>query len=340
MGNKAKTKKLTSDLGIGPMSSEAIEAVFRYSNFHRKQLMLISSKNQIDCDGGYVNNWTTKEYMKYIGKLKEAYPQADVLICRDHCGPGFNGNHNLKDVYKTIEDDIKNGFDLIHIDFCHFKGTYKQQLEASKKAIQHLLSLKPDILLEVGTDENVGSNYSLSNIEEIEKEIDFFKDFCNPDLYVIQTGTVVKEINQAGSFNKEFAKKASDLLKKKGLRFKEHNADYLSKDEILKREGIVDAVNIAPQLGVLQTQFVLNKCLIYGVDFTNFVEEVYKGGRWKKWLNKNGPENKFLCSTIAGHYHFASESYQNIIQQLEEREDIHENIINMFMDLLDHYENK
>lgn len=340
MKKKNITKKISSDLAIGPMSSESIEAVFRYSHFYHKQLMLIASKNQIDWGGGYVNNWTTKEYMNCIGQIKKSYPQADVLICRDHCGPGFNGNRDLRDVYKTIENDIQHGFDLIHMDFCHFKGTYKEQLREAKKAIQYMLSLKPDVLLEVGTDENVGTNYSLSNMEEIEKEIDFFKDFCKPDFYVIQTGSLVRETGQAGSFNKDFAKKASGLLKAKGLKMKEHNDDYLTKNEIVSRRGIIDAMNIAPQLGVIQTHFVLNKCLIYGIDFTEFIETAYREHKWKKWLNKNEPENKFLCSVIAGHYHFTSDAYKKIISQLEEREDIHENIINTLMDLIDHYENE
>lgn len=43
-------------LGIGALSSEIIEAVFRYSNNNLIPLMLIASKNQIDWDGGYVNN--------------------------------------------------------------------------------------------------------------------------------------------------------------------------------------------------------------------------------------------------------------------------------------------
>lgn len=338
--SKAITKKINADLAIGPMSFESVEAVFRYSHYHRKELMLIASKNQIDWNGGYVNNWTTKKYMEYVRDMRKAYPQAKVLICRDHCGPGFNGNHNLTDVYKTIEDDLRNGFDLIHIDFCHFKGTYRRQLEESKKTIKHMLSIKSDVLLEIGTDENVGANYSLTNLAEIEKEIDFFKDFCQPSFYVIQTGSLVKEINQSGSFNKDFAKKASGLLKEKGLKLKEHNSDYLSKEELLSRSGIVDAMNIAPQLGVIQTQLVLTKCLVYGINFTDFLEEVYRGGKWKKWLYKNGAGNKLLCSTIAGHYHFTSDAYKKIISRLEEKEDIHENIINTLMDLIDHYENK
>src|SRR3989344_8240415 len=94
---EAKTLgKIRASLGIGPMSSEAIEATFRYSHYHRNQLMLIASKNQIDAKGGYVNGWTTKQYMDEINVLRKQYPQSDVKICRDHCGPGFNGIHDLE----------------------------------------------------------------------------------------------------------------------------------------------------------------------------------------------------------------------------------------------------
>ncbi len=299
--------------------------------------MLIASKNQIDFSGGYVNSWNTAQYMDFIRTMKALYPVSDVKICRDHCGPGFNGIDDLSDCYKTIEDDIKNGFDLIHIDFCHFKGDKTQQLEESKKAIEHCLRLNPDIYLEIGTDENYGANYNLPILAEIGNEIDFFKSFCNPDFYVVQTGTVVKEINQAGSINRQFVPEISNLLREKGLRLKEHNADYLPKDEILFRKGIVDAMNIAPQLGVVQTSVVLAKCLIYGVNMDAFLNEVYQKGKWKKWMSKNTSENKMLCCQIAGHYHFDSDAYKKIIAQLAEREDIKESLVNAAMDVLNHY---
>ncbi len=331
------SNKLSATLGVGSMSSEIIEAVFRFSNYHRKQLMLISSKNQIDHNGGYVNNWTTMQYMEFINKLRTIYTNSDVKICRDHCGPGFNGLSDLNDTYKTIDCDIENGFDLMHIDFCHFDSVQGQKLEESKKAIEYCLKLKPDIHLEIGTDENTGTNYNLPNLSEIEEEVDFFKDFCNPHFYVAQTGSLITEINQAGTFNGHFIKEIYKILKQKNIKLKEHNADYLSEVEIGKRKGIVDALNIAPQLGVVQTQTVLAKCLIYGVDFTQFLEEVYKGRKWKKWLDKNTAENKFLCSIIAGHYHFASDSYKHIIAQLEQCEDIHGSLIDVAENLINHY---
>ncbi|MEK7227484.1 MAG: class II D-tagatose-bisphosphate aldolase, non-catalytic subunit [Patescibacteria group bacterium] len=327
-------------LALGPMSSEIIEAVFYYSNFFRKPLMLIASKNQIDHAGGYVNGWTTDEYMYFIKNMRKQYPLASVKICRDHCGPGFNGSHDIKDVYRTIRTDIRAGFDLMHIDFCMYQGSQSERLEAARKAVEYCLELNPDIELEIGTDENQGTNYSLPNIREWEREIDFFQKFCKPTFYVIQTGSLVMEINQVGNFNKSFVEKVSKLIRAKGLKLKEHNADYLSKEEIRDRIGLVDAMNVAPQLGVIQTLTVLSRARIYGVKIDDFLEESYEGGKWKKWMKNNGPENKMLCAIIAGHYHFASPAYQAIIRELEEREDIKETIINSILSVIKHYVGK
>jgi len=330
--------KIKASLGVGPMSSESIEAAFRYSHYHRKELMLIASKNQVDYKGGYVNGWTTSQFSQYVKELKKIYNNSNVKICRDHCGPGFNGNYDLRDTYETIKADIENDFDLIHIDFCHFKGTKEDRLEESKKAIKYALGLNPNILLEIGTDENLGANYSIPNLAEIEKEVDYFKSFCNPEFYVVQTGSLVKEINQKGNFNRDFVSQISQLIKSKGIKLKEHNGDYLDKESIGLRKGIVGAINIAPQLGVVQTQVTLNKCLIYGVNFDEFLKQSYESKKWEKWLMENGLENKMLCSVISGHYNFNTDSYKKIILELGEREDFRESLINNLIEIIHHYE--
>lgn len=324
-------------LAVGPMSSEIIEAVFRFSHYHRKPLMLIASKHQIDHSGGYVNNWTTAQYVAYVHDQKKKYPHSAVLVCRDHCGPGFNGIHEIGDVYKTMDSDLTNGFDLMHIDFCHYQGSYEEQLAESKKAIQFCLEKNPRVLLEIGTDENVGAHYNLPNISEIQKEIDYFKSFCDPSFFVVQTGSLIKEINQVGNFNRLFIEQVAPLIHAHGIKLKEHNADYLSRGEIQARKGLVDAQNVAPQFGVVQTQIVLAQCLMYGIKFDDFINEVCAGGKWKKWLHTNTAENKMLCAMIAGHYHFRGDHYKKIISQLEAQEDISENIINQIMKVISHY---
>lgn len=116
------------------MSSETIESVYKYSAINNKPLMLIASKNQIDHSSGYVNNWNTRQYSDFLKILKKKYKNSRVKICRDHCGPGFNGNYSIKDVFDTIDSDIQNNFDLIHIDFSKAKTDYDKILKLSKKS--------------------------------------------------------------------------------------------------------------------------------------------------------------------------------------------------------------
>jgi hypothetical protein len=307
-----------SKLGIGPMSPEIVEGVFFHAQNSGVPLMLIASKNQIDFDGGYCGNWNTKQYAEYLRKMKQQYPKAQVFICRDHCGPGFK-NNDLADVYKTIDADIENHFDLIHVDFCHFKGARKELLEESKKAILYIKNKNPKVLLEVGTDENVG--VFLEDVSAIEKDMTYFSNIAPLEFFVVQTGSLVKEQNQVGGFNREFILKIKEISQKYKLGLKEHNCDYVEAGEIQQRQGIIDAVNVAPQFGVLQTTLTLQKCITYGIDFTEFLNDAYLSGKWKKWMYKNSESNKYLCSVLAGHYIFSHFSYQRLVEKINKYED-------------------
>lgn len=320
---------IEAKLAVGPMSSEIIEAAFRYNH----PLMLIASKNQIDWSKGYVNNWTTKRFSEFVSEIKQKHPTSKVLICRDHCGPGFTGNHDLSDSYHTVEEDIRNGFDLIHFDLCyHPEG---ERLLETRKLIEHALSLNPNLMIEIGTDENTGDASFQS--DELVTEIEYFLSFCQPEFYVVQTGSLVKEINQVGYFDTESVAHASSILHQFNLKMKEHNADYLDREQIKLRTGKVDAMNIAPQLGVVQTLYILYQAACYGIDTQPFLERCYRSGKWQKWLHNNTSNNHLLCSVIAGHYNYQTEEYVNVFRKLAERTDIKEGIIQEITKIFDHY---
>lgn len=316
--------KAISKFGVGPMSSEIIEAVFRFSEEKNEPLMLIASKNQIDWNEGYVNNWNTKEYMDFVSQLKQKYSGSKVYICRDHCGPGFKDEY-LADTYKTIDNDIENGFDLIHIDFSKLQGEYSDILKESKKAIEYIQKIKPEVLIEVGTEENMGD--LLTDLSKIEDEMKFFTELAEIQYFVCQTGSLIKEINQRGGFNTEFIKKVKEKANQYNTCLKEHNADYLNSEQIKMRSGLIDAVNIAPQYGVIQTMMTLQKAFVYGIDVNEFLEESYKSRRWEKWLDKNTLDNKLLCSVIAGHYVFSSDAYKKVYDKINKYENFKESII-------------
>lgn len=324
---KTATKAI-SKLGFGPMSSEIIEAVFRFSEKNQEPLMLIASKNQIDWNGGYVNNWNTKEFMCFVSGLKQKYSSAKVYVCRDHCGPGFK-DKDLRDTYKTIDNDIENGLDLVHIDFSKLQGDYDDILKESKKAIEYIQKIKPEVLIEVGTDENKGE--FLEDISKIENEMKFFTSIAEVQFFVCQTGSLIKEINQIGSFNVEFIKKVRETADKYNVFLKEHNADYLDSGQIKTRKGLIDAVNVAPQYGVIQTMLTFHKALNYGIDIKDFLQEAYQSRRWEKWLDTNTSDNKLLCSVIAGHYVFSSDAYKRLCEGINKYENFRESIVSEIM---------
>lgn len=323
-------------LFVAPVSKEVIKEVYSYSQDTSRQLGLIASKNQIDHSGGYVENWTTNEYMNYIHLMRDKYPDANVLICRDHCGPGFNGNHDLSDTYLTINVDIDNKFDMIHVDLCHLSEDKDNVVATTMEIIEHILNKNSKILLEIGTDEIQES----LNIPKLEMSLPIFTSVCSPFSYAINTGTLTKNNKQIGRFNLDDAKKAKDILNSYGIRLKEHNADYLNVDDIKERENIVDCMNIAPELGYMQTKCVQNLAYHFGINTNDFSNLCYEGGNWKKWLSDvHMALNKDDVTLSCGHYHYTSDEYKDIVGKLNKYIDLDKFIASSLRLTLERYDN-
>lgn len=330
------SNKIDSKLGFGPMSPEVIEGIIKASSILKKPLMLISTRNQIDYDGGYINNWTTRQYVEFVNKISAKYKDSKIYLCRDHCGPGFSFRDNsIEAVYKTIHDDIENNFDLIHIDFSKIDTNKLIVLEETKKVVKWILNHDRKVSIEIGTEENKG--LFKSDIEEIKNELKFVMEFVEPEFFVVQSGSLIMEINQAGSFNKEFIARVHDFLSANNVKLKEHNLDYTDYEKVKERRGIVDAMNIAPSLGVNQTMETISQALIYNVNIYSFLERSYKSKAWQKWLHHNTSENKMLCSIIAGHYNFTSDEYKAMVSRLEKYIDINNLIIDRTVQIVKNY---
>lgn len=325
---------LTSKLALGPMSEEIIEAVFRYSHNNQIQLMLICSRNQVDYNTGYV--FSTRNYMAFINRMKSQYPSSDVVICRDHCGPGFSScDDSIEDTERTILIDVANGFDLIHIDLCHMQADHTTKIKETMKLMSVAKKNKSDILFEIGTDENIG--VAETDTERIATNIDMVSRMCVPEFYVVQTGSLVKENRNVGVFEADAIQPISELLHSRGVKLKEHNADYLEDDQIAKRTDLIDAINIAPQLGVMQTQCVLMLATIYGINWDSFATTVICGRNWAKWMDLNNENNRMLVTLLAGHYHYKSVPYKAIVHSIEKHTSVKENVMAAIDKVIHHY---
>ena len=92
------TAKQCTLLGIGPMSKNCVDVTIELANDYNIPLMLIASRRQIEAKSlgrGYVNNWSTEEFAKYVRENDKNY---NIILCRDHGGPYQNENENKKNL--------------------------------------------------------------------------------------------------------------------------------------------------------------------------------------------------------------------------------------------------
>ena len=316
-------------LGFGPMSLMINEILATYAKDNNRPLMVIASRNQIDSSSGYV--MTTPELSKQLNPLRSDY----LMLCRDHCGPYFldvEKSLSLRDAVeatkKTIAGDIENGFDLIHIDTSRCDDQYR----IADDLFEFCFKLNPNLKFEFGTEENIGVGAS---VEKYKVDVRFAKQYPNMQFVVAQTGSLVMEDRQAGSFDMSLVNKLVGYANEAGVKLKEHNADYLTKDQIsLRKQAGVHACNIAPQLGVIQTQCILKLADTFNIDATDFKNKVLTSGKWKKWIVDGNDDVKIA---VAGHYCFNDLVYKKLEDKLSLNTNVFSEVKNDITKCLDLY---
>jgi len=290
------------------MSLICIDTLAKYADDRRRPLMFIASRNQVDVDSGYV--MTTRELEQQLSR----FPRNYIMLCRDHCGPYFldvekslSLTQAVEATKKTIAADIENGFDLIHIDTSRCDDSYR----VADDLFNFCLKLNPRIKFEFGTEENVGV---AAGIKKYQDDVHFASQFPNMEFVVAQTGSLTMEDRQAGSFDVGLVKHLVGYAEAAKIKLKEHNADYLTQEQIaLRKQAGVHACNIAPQLGVIQTKTVLGLAEYYGLDTREFKQLVLDSGKWRKWIIDGGNDIKVA---VAGHYCFNTPEYQKLESEL------------------------
>jgi fructose/tagatose bisphosphate aldolase len=297
-------------LGFGPMSKEIVDIIGKYTEDHNYPLMIIASRNQVDYDSGYVMNTDT------LSRQINKFDRKKLWLCRDHCGPYFLDNEktlNERDAIesskKTIAKDIEKGFDLIHIDTSRVIDGYT----VAEELIKFCLDLNPKINFEFGTEENIGV---AAGVEKYRNDVLFASGFPNMQFVVAQTGSLVKEDRQIGIFDFNVVSNLVKFADKMKVRLKEHNADYLSLEQLQARKQTgVHALNIAPQLGVMQTKALRD--IAYQEEayseWNDFANAVLASRKWEKWIIDGNDQKKVV---IAGHYLYHSSEYESLIKKI------------------------
>ena len=303
-------------LGVGPMSPEVVEICLEYSKVHNFPIMIIASRNQVDTITGYA--FTTEKLVDFV-KVNENYDPARVLICRDHCGPYYGDIDNglsvedaLKNCINTIDSDVKNGFNLIHVDISRIAKEEKYTI--AYQLINYILKLNPDMMLEFGSEDNLSVE---ENNNQILYDVEFSRRYPFEIKFVVgRTGSLTKH-KQVGHFAVEANTKLAEIIHNHGFLFKEHNADYLTgQDIVLRKLAGVDSLNIAPQLGVIHTNVLTKLGKKFENEYNTFKEYVLEKEVWKKWVTSEvtDDETKLL---VSGHYFLNTDAASQLLEKID-----------------------
>lgn len=300
---------------VGPMTKNVVDEI-KYFNKNQKNFFgTIPSRRQVECKslgGGYVNDWSTESFVKYVDN--------DILIQRDHGGPSQGAKKD--DGLESLKSDIQSGISFLHIDPWKDVSCFEEGVVKTKDLIKYCLSVSDECFFEVGTEEAIFP-YSPKDLDALLSQLEqsLGEDFSKIVYGVVQSGTSILGMKNTGKFCKEKSSEMSSVCHSYGLYAKEHNSDYLTSEEIKMRLSAgVDSLNIAPELGVLETKAVMevlskNKPLL-----ERFIKICYDSGKWKKWVSEE-PEKRVIAE-ICGHYVFSSNEFALIKNELNREFDV------------------
>ena len=295
---------------IGPMSKNIVDSIIYFSNSNNIDVVFIPSRRQIKYSGGYVNNWTTKEFYTYLKQNSKR----KMIIERDHGGPGQG--YQDDDGFESITDDI-NYLDIIHIDPWKKYKSYKEGLQWTIECINYIYSINPSIEYEIGTEEGIRptTEEELDNLVEDIKNILPERIFNQIKYLVIQCGTKLLEKENIGTFDSEKLKNMLSVAKKYNFIAKEHNGDWIDMKTVAAKESLgLECINIAPEFGEIETNVILDNVKNNIDDFELFFNVCLESGRWKKWVSESfiPKDNKEKLIKICGHYVFSDPRIQEM----------------------------
>lgn len=280
---------------IGPMSKNVVDCVIEHSEHNL--IGLIPSRRQVDYCGGYVNEWNTKQFSEYLKNTK-------VLLCRDHGGP--KQGLEIDNGVDSFLDDCSH-LQLIHID--PFREV-KHIRDAAEKTVYFLkmcFEKNSKILYEVGTEEAIFKyepedlDYFLSYLKHSLTD----EQFSKIKYAVVQSGTKLdlSTRTNTGNFNNVRLTNFISVVQSYKLMSKEHNGDYLidSFDVQVRYESGLDAINIAPEFGQIESEFYLEQCKGTSL-FDTLYNICYTSGKWKKWISDESKISKDQIIMTCCHY--------------------------------------
>lgn len=283
------------------MSKNIVDAVIGLKN---PAIGFLPSRRQVDYDGGYTG-WNTETFREYVGN--------EFYIQRDHGGGGQGKRKDDGKVSYLVDSMFMNS---IHVDPWKTVSSMEEGLEKTIQDINFILEKNPFCTIEVGTEEAI---FPMS-ATDLKWFMEMLQQRLNPHAFkqieyvVIQSGVKLDVVNEKniGKFSLKKLQDEIELCGVFGKKTKEHNGDFLSKEqrEVRFRAGLT-SINIGPELSIFENNMYLQH-------FTeNQLMEAdricYDSGLWKKWVtDEHDLSTKGVYFKICGHYNYDRLNLPNI----------------------------
>jgi len=312
-------------LGIGPVSENTVRAALEAGREGDFPVIFIASRNQVDrseLGGGYVQGWDQQGLGAAIRRFAAQTGFSGLLyVCRDHGGPWQRDDEYqarlplgqaMASAIASYQEDIAAGFDVLHID--PTRDPFADGPVSIGVAAERVLELMREcqrcrqqsnagsLSYEVGTEESAGGISDPGDFEAFLATLLRRLDQAGlprPAFVVGQTGTLLRMRQNVGAYNAQAARTLAAIARRYGLGLKEHNADYLSADDLQQhRAWGITGVNVAPAFGHAETAACLELAALERQHvarpsgFARLLQDAaWACGRWRKWLL---PEHKGL----------------------------------------------
>jgi hypothetical protein len=309
---------------IGPMSKNVVDSIIEFCNKNNHSIGLIPSRRQVEHNGGYVNNWTTKDFSSYVLRKTDK-----IILKRDHAGPGQGAFDD--DGIISLINDCKY-LEYIHIDPWKKHSDLTAGINSTISLIKMCYAINPKTKFEIGTEQAI----RYFSVEELETLIVSLKkhlsrsEYKNIEYLVIQSGTSLKGVAQTGQYDKDRLVEMVNLAKKYHFLSKEHNGDYIPVSIIKEKFSLgLDSINIAPEFGLIETQTYIDN----GINIDKFWKICYDSKRWEKWVGHEFDPftQKEELIKICGHYVLSTPEFLKIKPNIDNK--IKTNIKNKLKEL-------
>ena len=246
----------------------------------------------------------------------------------------------MDNVLESFYVDIKSGFQFIHIDPCIFQDSkfdlkicIQRTTQLIKKCLVSAVREEREVFFEVGAE---GHARDIGEKSEFKYFVEEILNFCqqnkfpSPTFFVAKMGTFVREDKNYGvlaleksSDDEKLARELIQIANNSSVKIKQHNADYLSSEKLRFFNEIgVHAINIAPEFGVSETRFILDKlkeCSLLS-DRNDLIQLLVKSNKWFKWVFENKKYDDEFLAMLVGHYFFSSSFFTDLIKKIKKHD--------------------